>query len=62
MTRQEKLQQIRNHPEQHQHQGLNDLHACCWDDNALDLELIDAHSHYNGHDVKQGPCSCGAFH
>lgn len=69
MTREEKLRDIKEHPERHRHdyEGLN---ACCFHNGALDLGLIDAHSQYarlgtNGGracDVTSGPCSCGAWH
>lgn len=69
MDRQEVLEDIRTHPEQHRH-TFAELQLCCLVGGALDLSLVDAHSEYidlgtNGGvrcDVISGPCSCGAWH
>jgi len=69
-THDQKLQDIRDHPERHRHHSFEDLHRCCFVDGAIDLSLIDAHSQFinigenGGHrcDVTSGPCACGAWH
>lgn len=70
MTREEKLQDIKDYPEKHRH-NFEELRECCTTvDEALDLSLMDAHSIYapvgkNGGrncDVTEGPCSCGGWH
>jgi hypothetical protein len=68
MTRDEKLADIREHPERHQH-DFAALTLCSTVDGALDTTLVDAHSGITGRsnggvqcDVNRGPCSCGAWH
>jgi hexokinase len=69
MTRQEKLQEIKEHPERHRH-TFEELTSCCMHGDALDLQLMEAHAKYaplgtNGGrrcDVSRGPCACGAWH
>jgi hypothetical protein len=66
MTRDEKLKDIREHPENHMH-DFDGLQRCCFINGALDLALMEEHpAHgYNGGqkcDVSRGPCSCGAWH
>lgn len=64
------LAELKEFPERHQHTNMNDLRDCCFLDGAVDLTLIDLHSHYvdmgsNGGrrcDVREGPCSCGTSH
>ena len=63
------LQDIKEHPDRHQHRDTNDLMACCYIDGAIDLSLQEAHERVstrtNGGkrcDVISGPCSCGAWH
>jgi hypothetical protein len=68
-THEEKLQDIKEHPEKHHH-TFEALQACCIVDGALSLALLDAHGKYaalgfNGGqrcDVVSGPCACGAWH
>jgi hypothetical protein len=63
----DKLKDIREHPERHRH-DFDALAACCVVDGALDMRLMDAHEGLSGHnggsrcDVSRGPCSCGAWH
>ena len=67
MTRAQKLKEIQDHPERHQH-TFEDLQRCCFDDGALDMQLMEAHAQGMGTnggrrcDVSNGPCSCGAWH
>jgi hypothetical protein len=66
MTRKERLEDIRNHPEKHKH-SFEVLMDCCFVDGAIDSEIMDAHPALgrNGGqkcDVTSGPCSCGAWH
>lgn len=68
MTREERLRDIREHPERHRH-DFGGLTACCMMNGALDLGLQEAHSSVwlgtNGGvrcDVVSGPCACGAWH
>lgn len=69
MTYEEKVQEIKEHPERHRH-NFDDLHRCCFHDGAVDLGLMEAHQKYaslgtNGGvrcDVVSGPCACGAWH
>ncbi|MBI3957024.1 MAG: hypothetical protein HY340_03465 [Candidatus Kerfeldbacteria bacterium] len=61
------LRDIREHPERHQHNDIDQLTRCCSIDNAVDLALWDAHEGIvdgpnRGCDVKSGPCACGAWH
>lgn len=63
---QEKLRDIREHPERHRHDFFA-LQSCCMVDGALSALLMDAHPALgrNGGqkcDVTEGPCSCGAWH
>jgi len=65
----EKIADIKEHPENHKH-NFNELTACCIIDGAVDLSVMDAHSKYvdlgtNGGvkcDATEGPCSCGGWH
>lgn len=69
MTREERLQDIKEHPERHRH-SFEGLQRCCMTKGHLDLELMEAHSRHapvgtNGArrcDTTSGPCSCGAWH
>lgn len=67
MTREEKAQDIREHPERHRH-NFEDLTKCCFVDGALDLSLMQMHEQHVGRnggvrcDVTEGPCACGAWH
>ncbi|MBI2633080.1 MAG: hypothetical protein HYW78_01680 [Parcubacteria group bacterium] len=69
MTHDEKISDIRDHPENHRH-NFEGLTACCMRDGAIDLSIMEAHSQYsdlgtNGGkrcDVVEGPCACGAWH
>lgn len=69
MTRQERLDDIKRHPENHRH-DFEGLQRCCFADGALDLGLMEAHQKHaslgtNGSqkcDVTRGPCACGAWH
>jgi hypothetical protein len=69
MTIEERMKDIREHPEKHRH-SFEGLTACCMNGGALNLSLQDAHERYaplgrNGGwncDVTKGPCSCGAWH
>jgi hypothetical protein len=45
MTRDEKIQDIKQHPEKHRH-TFEALQACCTLDNAVDLLVMDAHQEY----------------
>jgi len=67
--REEKLLDIKNHPEKHKH-DFDGLTECCVFEGAIDLSIMDAHSKYvdlgtNGGvrcDTTDGPCACGAWH
>lgn len=69
MTREERIQHIKDHPDEHKHTA-GELTACCMVDGALDLSMMDVHGNYvdlgsNGGtncDVVDGPCACGAWH
>lgn len=65
MTYEEKLKDIKEHPEKHRH-DLNGLTRCCMIDGCLYPALMDAHEmRENGGrrcDVVKGPCNCGAWH
>lgn len=66
MTRDEKLKDVREHPERHRHE-FPELQSCCMVNGAIDLMLMEEHPAlgYNGGqkcDVTWGPCSCGAWH
>lgn len=69
MTHQERLADIKEHPEAHRHE-FQTLQICCMESGALDLQLLDAHAEHinmgtNGGvrcDVTSGPCACGAWH
>jgi len=66
MTFEEKLKNIREHPELHKH-TFDDLITCSTINGVLDSTLLDAHPTLgrNGGqkcDVISGPCSCGAWH
>jgi hypothetical protein len=45
MNFQDKLKDIKSHPENHRH-TFDALTSCCMVDGAVDLELMDAHSKY----------------
>jgi len=67
MTLEEKLREIREHPEKHQHTDIGELTRCAWnpESKAIDMVVLDAHAGWgpNGKcDVKTGPCACGAWH
>lgn len=65
----DRLADIRNHPELHQH-SYDELCACCEVlPGVLDANLMDAHrgavvqTNVRGKcDVTEGPCSCGSWH
>lgn len=69
MTAEERIKDIKEHPDRHRH-DFGELQACCFVGGALDLSVMDAHERYasvgtNGGqtcDVTEGPCSCGAWH
>ena len=66
MTTKERLEDIKNNPQNHRH-DFDGLIQCCLVDGAIDYQIIDAHPAigYNGGqkcDVFEGPCSCGAWH
>jgi len=69
MTRQEKLKEIKEHPERHRH-TFEVLQGCCFHDGALATQIMEAHEQHactgrNGGrscDVISGPCACGAWH
>ncbi len=68
-SREEALEDIKTHPEQHRH-TFDGLHQCCTLNGAIDMSLMEAHERYaslgmNGGrrcDVTSGPCSCGGWH
>jgi hypothetical protein len=65
----DRLENIKQHPEDHHH-DYDRLLSCCMVDGALDTLLMQAHQDYapigyNGGkacDTTDGPCSCGAWH
>ena len=63
----EKLNHIRDNPENHQH-NFDDLIRCCTVNGVIDPELMEEHRKIipqrnpGGCDVISGPCSCGAWH
>jgi len=69
MTREEKIADIKEHPERHRH-TYDRLLRCCMRDGAIDTGIMQAHQDYasvgtNGGqrcDTTEGPCSCGAWH
>jgi hypothetical protein len=68
MTTEEKLKDIKEHPENHQH-DFGGLERCCMtDEGAYSALLMEAHRgtvpqrNPGGCDVRSGPCSCGAWH
>lgn len=67
-TRQEKLIDIKAHPENHRHDFTSLIHCCTDDTGAVDAGLLQAHAGLLGRnggiacDVLEGPCSCGAWH
>lgn len=66
-TRGERIKHIKDHPQQHMHNDMYELQRCCMVDGALDLMMMEIHPAigYNGGqkcDVREGPCSCGAWH
>lgn len=64
MTRAAKLADLRDHPEKHRH-TFDELQACCWDGEALDLDLMQRHEGLGAGprcDVVEGQCSCGSMH
>lgn len=69
MTREEKIEDIKMHPEDHHH-SFDALTRCCVVDGAVDLSIMQAHQDYapagtNGGvrcDVTEGPCACGGWH
>jgi len=66
---QERVEDIKQHPEKHRHDFAG-LQRCCFIDGALDMMVMEAHSQHaptgsNGSskcDVTSGPCACGAYH
>ena len=68
MTHQEKVKDIKEHPEKHKHKNLNELASCCFINDAIDMHLVELHEGSYGSnggvrcDVSEGPCSCGAWH
>lgn len=70
MTLEERLAEIKEHPELHHHDDLSELARCSMHENVITLMLFAAHERYaplgyNGGrrcDVRRGPCSCGAWH
>ncbi len=69
MTLDEKLKDIKEHPDRHRH-TFEDLQRCCFHGGALDMRLMEVHEIHastgtNGGrscDVTSGPCACGAWH
>ena len=69
MTYDEKLADIKAHPELHRH-DFDGLQRCCTVDGAIEVSLMEAHgAHANlgtgggvACDVSAGPCACGAWH
>ena len=63
MTREEILKDIKENPDKHKH-NFHELTHCCFVNGAIDLSIMEAHKNIfgRGHDVKSGPCSCGATH
>ena len=65
----DKLRDIKEHPEKHEH-DFEGLTQCCFINGAINMSVMDAHAKYasvgmNGGvrcDVTSGPCSCGAWH
>ena len=65
----ERLDDIKNHPENHRH-NFSGLQRCCQIDGCFILILMDVHADSidmgtNGGvrcDVTSGPCACGAWH
>jgi hypothetical protein len=65
----EKIDDIRQHPDQHQHDYAG-LVRCSMINGAIDVAVMEAHAQYvnigtNGGarcDVTEGPCACGAWH
>ena len=62
----ERLQDIKDHPEKHRH-SWEGLQACCITDGAFNGALMVAHEGLIGSngarcDVSEGPCSCGGWH
>jgi len=66
----EKIKDIKEHPENHNH-TFEALKQCCiTPDGSLDFAVMDAHSNYvdlgnncrTKCDVISGPCACGAWH
>lgn len=68
MTHTERLKDVKEHPEKHKHQDLNELTACCMVGGAIDMSVWEAHEGSQGRnggrgcDVSHGPCACGAWH
>ena len=65
MTRDEKLKEVKEHPERHRH-TFEALQQCCWTGEALDLMLMQKHEGvFPGRpncDVSAGHCACGGHH
>lgn len=67
MTIKEKLADIKKNPGSHQH-SWESLQACCIVNGAFVGSIMVAHEGIYGNnggmlcDVRQGPCSCGAWH
>lgn len=65
MTHEERIRDVRAHPERHRHRDMNDLTACCMVDGAISIAILEAHEGTQGGrrcDVQTGPCACGAWH
>lgn len=64
----ERLRDIAEHPERHQHDTMEAVHRCAFIDGAIVMRLVEAHEGLfgtnggKGCDVRRGPCSCGAWH
>jgi hypothetical protein len=69
MTREELINDIKNHPENHKH-SFEELQNCCDINGIIDSYIMKLHSDHvdlgtNGGircDVVSGPCACGAWH
>lgn len=62
------LKEIKEHPEKHKHYDMSELRVCSTIEGAIDMSIMLAHEGLLGHnggvgcDVRNGPCSCGAWH
>lgn len=68
MTHEDRLKEIKEHPENHRHPNTDTLMSCSMINGAISLMLLDAHAGTHGTnggvkcDVAEGPCACGAWH